>query len=327
MKKNNTTLYSRNIFKIIIVFVIIFFTLFLIYQNTINRQSIHFISEIKRDFGDCKRIPKFISNLKLNGPIISTSNGRNLGLLLYSVSDVKNGDNNIPENFIQLETWTKFGRLGHFVRDIQGRIYTYPAPMINLEDNPPSLQNKILYVDENTGILSEYLELPKSSSANKLENPFGVIGIAYDCDTRILYVSSIYDSTRKNQLGNIYAIDTSTKKIIDKYSNIDVGGLLIVDAGSKHILMGNLREGDMHAIELDNYGKFKNNLQNVFKLDKNVFNAGTPVIKKITYENNKLILKLTQFEFNLIPASEQPEITVELVFNKSSKKYIATSIK
>lgn len=110
--------------------------------------------------------------------------------------------------------------------DRNGNAYMAPAPHVDLINNLIEKQNTLYRVDTDTQQLEPFVELPVVAQPTQ-SNPYGVMGIAYDCDTDSLYVSSISGSTAVEELGRIYQIEVATGKVIGQLQNVDVLGLLV----------------------------------------------------------------------------------------------------
>jgi hypothetical protein len=102
----------------------------------------------------------------------------------------------------QEPSWDDAGTLGTFVIDRDGHIYTAAVPRTAVSDNPPGSLNVIYRIDSDTAELQPFITLP-GAPAGSSDNPFGILGMTYDCDTHALYVSTVAGSTRQAEQGRI----------------------------------------------------------------------------------------------------------------------------
>lgn len=132
-----------------------------------------------------------------------------MGLLLLQ-SDQPGNPNARITKLISIQAG-KGGWLAPILVDDAGNIFTSPAPFINILNNPIVNNNTIYRVDGKTGVMEEFMRLPFADSINT-QNPYGIIGMVYLCETGTLYVSSVAGSRLHEENGHIYAIDLKSKK-------------------------------------------------------------------------------------------------------------------
>jgi hypothetical protein len=240
---------------------------------------------------NCRMLPKFVKTVGLPEQVISsTSERRIMGLVMYDPANPPTAEN--PRNGIyQHPTWTQAGYLGHVVTDENGDIYTFPAPRVSLVDNPPDQQNIIYKVDTTTGKMAKWLELPAAALSSP-ENPFGVLGLAYDCETRLLYAASVTGSTRAGENGRIYRIDVQQAQVISQLDHIDAFGLGIFNGSTgKRLYFGAARQPEIRSIALDAAGDFVD----APRVDLSLAGLG----------QNNMTVRAIEFNFNLVASSEQ----------------------
>ena len=196
----------------------------------------------------CQQLPTFAGRVGLGDRVfIDTTQQTFTGVALQ---DAATGQ------IYQDPTWDDAGTVGPHVVDSDGNIYVVPVPQVSLFDNLPEEQNKIYRIDTNTGIMSEYLDLPWAQPPS-VANPFGAVGLAFDCDTNSIYVSTLAGSTPKEDLGRIYRVDVTSGEIVDQLDNIDVLGLGVFNgADGKRLYYGSARAPEVHSIPLDTNGDF-----------------------------------------------------------------------
>ena len=136
-----------------------------------------------------------------------------------------------------------------------GDIYVFPAPRESLEPNPPEKQNILYRVDGQSGEMKAWLELPSEVKPSP-ENPYGILGVAYDCDSRMLYVRSVFGSTRAQEIGRFYQISVADAKIISTYENVDAMGISVYSGSTgKRLYFGSARTPEVRSIALDPAGQ------------------------------------------------------------------------
>ena len=154
-------------------------------------------------------------------------------------------------------TWKAAGHLGQFTYDRQGNIYVVPVPLTSLEVNPLEAQNKVHILDAQTGRMREFIDLPAPRPI-ATSNPFGTIGLAYDCDTNSLYVASLAGSSASEELGTIFRVDLNSNQIAARIDGIDALGLgLFKGSSGKRLYFGLGRVPEVRSIAVDQNGDFE----------------------------------------------------------------------
>ncbi|MEO8082466.1 MAG: hypothetical protein ABI780_01455 [Ardenticatenales bacterium] len=195
----------------------------------------------------CQALPRFAATLGV-GPraMFGTSVKGVMGLAV--VDPDAQGAGRQP--VYQHPSWDDAGYLGPFVYDRKGDIYAAPVPLVSLEDNPPDEQNRVFRVDSTTQQLALFVDLP-AAAAPTGGNPFGVIGLAYDCDGDRLYAASVAGSTADAQHGRIYAIDLASGAASVVLDERDAFGVAVFNgAHGKRLYYGLAREPELYSIAL-----------------------------------------------------------------------------
>ena len=144
----------------------------------------------------CRAGPRFQTALGLSRQAASATSLTDIkGLAILDPTG-----NNGTGSLYQHETWDDAGFLGPFITDRQGNIYTAPVPLVSLVDNPLEQQNRIYRVDTDSQVMSLFSELPPALPFSGA-NPFGVVGLAYDCGTDSLYATSLAGPTAGQDAG------------------------------------------------------------------------------------------------------------------------------
>jgi hypothetical protein len=274
------------------------------------------------DANNCKRNPPFIQTMGFDGKssFFSTSDIRTMGLLLLQSDQPGNPNATITKSF-QHPSWKKGGWLAPILIDEGGNIYTAPAPFISMLDNPIANNNTIYKVDARSGVMEEFMRLPFADSINA-QNPFGIIGMVYLCETGTLYVSSVAGSRLHEEKGHIYAIDVKNKKIIDQLDHTDAMGMGIsYVTGKRQLFFGTGRNSDVQSITLNTQGKFSGKPLTAFSL-QNLGPRGDDKVRRIrSDQSGNLTVSGIEFNFNLIAPREKQETAYEFIYDEEGKKW------
>ncbi|PIE00983.1 MAG: hypothetical protein CSA79_01400 [Thiothrix nivea] len=205
----------------------------------------------------------------------------------------------------QHPSWDDAGHVGGMDRDKQGNMYLVTAPEVSLLDNPPKLQNRIYQVNHRSAEMQLWLELPGKPS---LANPFGTMGIFYDCDTNSLYVSSVAESSPREVKGVIYQIDVATRQIVDQLKGVDAIGVGVFNGVQhKRLYFGSARSADVYSVALDVAGHFTTAVRREFSLAE-LPDGDTTRVRKFEFfppqgQGASYIMRLKELEFGFrLPA-------------------------
>jgi hypothetical protein len=253
---------------------------------------------------DCQELPKFALEMGYDRAAIMSTNETLKGLFIYD-RPLEVGQ--ALENLYQHPSWDDAGYLGTPVNDGLGNIYVAPAPRVNLYDNPPEEQNTIFKVDTESGEMAEFVQLPFAAPMPP-ENPFGVIGLAYDCDTNSLYAASIYGSDKNTEVGIIYHIDLDTGEVVSQLDNIDAFGLSIFNRVlGKRLYFGLARKSEVWSVALDNDGNIKGEPRFEFSM-VGWGTEGDEKARRIAFRRaDEMLVRGSQFNYNLIAGSERQQ--------------------
>ncbi|MFM2359284.1 MAG: hypothetical protein RLY16_1277 [Bacteroidota bacterium] len=271
----------------------------------------------------CKSNSPFVAKLGFdpNRSYFSTSDARRMGLVLVQAADIRNPTAGAARVY-QDSTWKMGGWLAPIQIDDLGNIYVAPVPFINVMHNDATKQNTIFQVNAQSGKMQQFLSLPTRANNNN-ENPFGIIGFAYLCETNTLYVSSVAGSTRKEELGVIYAVDVRSQKIIDSLPGVDALGLGIAYVADKRqLFLGHARSAQVFSIDLNREGKFLGKPTIAFSLDGLGVRGDDKVRRIKTDTDGSLIVYGMEFNFNLIAPHEKQETVYHFVFDATELKWI-----
>lgn len=252
----------------------------------------------------CRRLPRFIRETGLGNQVALDSRQEGfMGLRLI----------NAKGKTWQHPTWDDAGHVGAFERDHQGNIYVAPAPDVSLRHNDPKLQNRIYKIDKDSGEMALFLSLP-SDILPSTSNPFGVMGLSFDCDTQSLYATSVAGSSPKLINGNIYQIalgGNEEREIRSQFSIVDAIGVGVFnDVEQKRLYYGEARSSNVYSLPLNKTGAFVDKPRYEFSLAL-LKGGNTTSARKIQFKQAKskkawqMIVKEMEFGFRL-PAENNP---------------------
>ncbi|MDQ2746346.1 MAG: hypothetical protein M3T96_03695 [Acidobacteriota bacterium] len=266
------------------------------YKNSASKRTL-------KPFGAvlaCQQIPPFVRQLGFGNQVaLSTSDRILQGLILVE-----------GERKYQHPSWKSAGSLAPLQRDANGNVFAAPAPWIDTLENKPNEQNKVYRVDGNTQEMKEFAALPiiKTPTA---ENPFGVLGLTFDCDTNSLYAATVAGSTRTEINGAIYQIDAKTGKILSQREAVDAIGLGVFNsARGKRLYYGAARNSEVWSIDLNDDGTFTGDARREVSFE-NIGARGDDKARRINFAPNaqgfEMVVYGIEFGFNLIAPTEKQE--------------------
>ena len=267
---------------------------------------------------DCEEIPKFVQDLNMSQrSAFSTSERGVKGLVLVQQSATTNG----PNQIYQKPSWTSAGNLAPLQFGKGGTLFVAPAPSINVLDNPVNQQNQVYRVDNNTGEMARFVALPQAAPANP-ENPFGVLGLGYDCETDKLYVASVAGSSRDHEVGRLYEVDATKATVLSQSDNLDVLGLAVFNsAKGKRLYYGLARWPEVWSIALDANGSFQGQPRLEVSL-ANLGSRGSDKARKIEFTtSNQMVVHGIEFSFNLIAPTEKQETNYSFNYDATADKW------
>lgn len=238
----------------------------------------------------CRAMPAFIKNTGLSTQVaIDTQQQGYIGLRLLEPQTGKTW---------QHPSWDDAGHVGATARDKQGNIYVAPTPEVSLAENPPELQNRIYRVDSQTGEMKLWLELSQAAKPSAA-NPFGAMGLFYDCDTHSLYVSSLAGSSAQQVQGRLYQVDVATAKLTDQIEQVDAIGVGVFNGvPHKRLYFGSARSSDVYSLPLDAQGHFVNQPRHEFALAA-LPHGNTTSVRRFVFAKTKngYALQVKELEF------------------------------
>lgn len=248
---------------------------------------------------ECRKTPPFVGQLGFSNPALSTSEKARPGLW---VIEAKEGGRRY-----QHPSWIRAGFLAPIERDGEGHVYVAPAPTINTLLNPPQEQNTVWRVNSQTQQMEQFVALPQAAPTNE-QNVFGALGLAYDCETSSLYVSSVFGSTRTQEAGRIYRVDTKTRQVAAQLDKVDAFGLRVFNSvKGKRLYYGLARQAEIWSVDLDDAGNFTGPPRREFTLE-GLGPRGNDKARRINFLSaTEAAVFGIEFDFNLIAPTEKQE--------------------
>jgi hypothetical protein len=278
------------------------------------------LKEVDFKSNNCQGYPAFMKQKysNSNGYAFSTTETRKKGLWLVNPLKIIEDSTRL---IFQDETWKMGGWLGPLLTDKDGNIWCAPIPVVNILDNPTAEQNNLYRVIPETGKMELFIKLPGAENVNE-ENPYGILGLAYNCESSMLYVSTVAGSTRKIQKGKIYAINIKERKI---ESTLDCGdafgmGVSFKD-GFRKLYFGSARNSDVFSIALNKNGTFNGEIDKVFSVET-IGVRGDDKIRKIKEDKQgNLVVSGIEFNYNLTAPTEKQETIYNFFYNLNTEKW------
>jgi hypothetical protein len=261
----------------------------------------------------CTKSPTFVAKLGFtNQAALSTSEKRIKGLAI-----IEQG-----KQPYQHESWKSAGFLAPIQLDKDGDIFVAPAPVINVLDNPFPEQNTIHKVDSNTQEMKPFVKLPVIVNATE-QNPYGILGLGYDCETSSLYASSVAGSTRTSEIGKIYQIDSANGEVKSVLDSIDAFGIGVFNsAKGKRLYYGLARNPEVWSIGLDDNGGFLADAKREISLES-AGTRGDDKARKIRFTNqNEMNVTGIEFNFNLIAPTEKQEMLYRFRYDSTKDSWL-----
>lgn len=265
---------------------------------------------VKKKAKPCGGTPKFLAGLKLSADAKFTTNEPDTrGLVL--LTPVENSD---AVSKYQHQSWNRAGFLDAFVIDQNGNVYAAPSPRTGLGITKPTKQDHIFKLDTNSGELKDMLTLP-SAAPTSPENPYGVLGLALDCETNSLYATTVTGSTDAGEIGRIYRIDLTSGEVAGQLDAIDGYGVAVrASANGKQLIFGSARDAKLRAVDLDAEGNFQGEPREIASLED------SQRARQISFPNeNAMVVQAVEFSFS---KTEIPQGTnVSLEYDAAGEKW------
>lgn len=270
----------------------------------------------------CRAGPRFQAALGLGAQAaLATTFTNAKGLAIFDPAG-----NNGQGSLYQHATWDDAGFLGPFITDRNGHIYVAPAPLVSVLENPPELQNRIYRVDSDSQEMALFLELPWAQPPGGA-NPFGVVGLAYDCETESLYATSLAGSTASQELGRIFRIDLKTGQVTSQLDGVDAMGISAFNgAAGKRLYYGLARAPEVYSVALDAQGDFAGEPRPEFSFAGDTVSSRRTA-RRIRFNGPDVMrLNLMDFNFSLQVASARQEDVLTYGYDSATDSWNFVSI-
>ncbi|MBZ0298655.1 MAG: hypothetical protein K8J31_02895 [Anaerolineae bacterium] len=212
-------------------------------------------------------------------------------------------------------SWTSAGYLGAYTSDQVGNIYLAPMPFISILDNPPDKANIIYQIDSLTGMMAPLIDLPAGAPLPP-EAVYGLMDLVYDCDTNSLYAASVLGSTYDQVAGRIFQIDLTTHQVVATLDGVDAFSLDVFNsANGKQLYIGSARVPEIYSIPLDEKGHFSGDIRPVLSLEDKGFHRDERARGLMFQGQDRLIVTMLQFDFNLVASTETLTTVYEYGYN------------
>jgi len=261
----------------------------------------------------CKKTPIFPQQMGFSlRAVLTTADKVIKGLVAYDLNEQGQ-----PTRVFTHPTWSTAGYLGHITFDQGGNAYTFPSPRVSLIDNPPEQQNTLWRLDSTSAAFKPWLALTNTLPPST-ENPFGLMGTTLDCDTGILYASTVAGSTRSNEAGQIVRINLSTKAILGEYKGVDAFGIgIFTTQKGKRLYYGLARQPQVYSIELNELGEFVSEPRLELTMPDTNFRPW-----RVQFDaTGQMIVRGLIFNFNLAATSERRETRDVYAYDAASDSW------
>jgi hypothetical protein len=195
------------------------------------------------------------------------------------------------------------------------------AGKVNTLLNPFEKQNRVYKVDTYTGVMTTFVDLPMSIKPGP-SNPFGVLGIFFDCSANQLLVSTVAGSSESREMGAVYTIDIATKKVTKLFGDKDIYGLAVqMHKGKRTLFVADVRSSTVYSAEVDASNKLVSELKKEFSI-LGIGPRGDDKIRKIRFaKDGSMQLSTVLFYYNLTAPSEEQQSKLTYVFNPASDRW------
>lgn len=263
----------------------------------------------------CNAMPPYSRNTGLDPAFsaLSTSEKKKTGLVLINVKTLQTW---------QHPSWSQFGSFGPIASDEFGNSFIAPVPVINVLSNKPNEQNVIYKVNGQTAEMSKWVDLP-FDSVSKDQNPYGLVGLHYDCHGHVLFASTLMGSDAMVENGRIFIINTTDGEVLDELKNIDAIGIGVCGvSGEKRLYYGAARTSNIYSIEISKDNKFMGEPRLEIEMDM-LGPRGDDKARKISFmKDGTMMVKGVAFDFNLTAPTEKLESTYLFDYDRGQSKWI-----
>jgi len=266
------------------------------HKPAINRQH------LPVSLDGCAAMPHFARRLRFVGGLYLSTNLKNRdGLFL--MGRLPNGQLASWRD----PSWAETGPVSAYARDKRGNIYLAATPFVQSAEDAAWRYRTVWKIDTDSGKLTPWLTLPVAGKPHA-ENPYGILGMAYDCTTDSLYVTSVMGSDYDHKKGIVYRLDTRHNRVEKILSGLDAMGVLAVaDARGKHLLLGSARSSSVLSVPLNNHGQAAGKPRLLFRLQQAKGGRDDRARRFLLNRTGELKIKAMDFDYTLRTASDAEE--------------------
>lgn len=266
---------------------------------------------------DCQQLPAFTEALDFEQVSIDTTGESRVGIFLFDPTAATLNESSTHQD----PTWDDAGYVGSHTLDDEGNIFVVTWPRIDLAKSPLAVQNVLYRVDAATGVMEPYMEMPAVRPPS-LSNPFGTAGVAYDCDTNSLYVSTLTGSTRTEQAGRIVRIALDTNEIVNQWEGIDAFGIVVFNGSQgKRLYYGLAREPEVWSVALDANGDFAGQPRQEFVFSDYGSTAADSARRLTINAENVMMVDTVKFKFTLEQPADRTRISYAMRYNADEDRW------
>lgn len=249
----------------------------------------------------CATIPPFARKLGFTAPQFTSAEKTKIGLLMV--------DGREPSKAFQDDSWKKVGGVGPIAVSRTGEIFFAPAPIVNTLESSPRDRVTIFRVDPDTGVAAPLLTLAPQRLPNST-NPFGIVGLSFDCERDVLLVTSVSGSTQSEEQGSISIVDTHRAVVIDSIEKVDALGVSAIHFTDRDswIVFGSARTPDLYRLRWDKRNRIIGRPVSVFSLP----DGGYLRARKLAPTPIGIEVSLTEFRYALLGQSELRQAVLSL---------------
>lgn len=201
----------------------------------------------------------------------------------------------------QHPSWTAAGPMAAIALGRDGAVFVIPAPHVSLTATLAGQQNRVWRVDPDSGEMRVAAELPVPTPV-RARNPFGTLGLAYDCDSHQLYVSSVAGSTPSEERGSLFQLallPDGRAELRSRLDGIDAFGVTVAATSrGKRLIFGRARTGELEWVALDAAGGFAGKPERIGSL-AGLGPDGRDKPRRIDVSPEGIKVHGAHFEFNL----------------------------
>lgn len=270
---------------------------------------------------NCARQPEFVQSLQfdMNRSGFSTSDRFIMGIIFAEFKDPAN-----PVEYTrtyQHPSWKQAGYLGTIVFDDLGNIYIAPLPVVNTLNNPVYEKNTIFRIDHITGVMSKFIELPVESKFCPV-NPFGIVGLTYDCNSKTIYAATLEGSEEDMEKGKIFSIAVQDKKVSLVLDRFDALGLTtFTSAETTKLFFASARRSKIMSLDLTGNKGTAAIPEEIIDFT-GLGPRGDDKARKLRIRNDGMMqIYGVEFEYNLIAPTARQEQIFYYRYNKARDKW------